>query len=311
MAHPPVHTVDFYEQEGELVGTLARFVAEGLDLGERIVLVATGPHRVRLGHALTHLGIDQLRSSGRLVMVDAQATLDTFWSDGVLDRRAFRRALATLGVPGEGPCRVFGEMVALLWESGDVAGAIELEEAWNEALDGTQVSLLCAYPSSALQDERLGEIGEVCTLHDSVRPPASYTAGPAELDSSRAGQSQVFLPLPEAVAAARHFVARALRDWRGHGLLTDASMIASELATNAVLHASTPFLLSIHQSRDAILIRIEDGEMEHAERQESQEHELSGRGMAIVQALSTRWGSDPVPAGKVVWAELATKDTHS
>jgi anti-sigma regulatory factor (Ser/Thr protein kinase) len=300
--------VDFYEREGELVGTLARFVAEGIELGERVVVVATGPHRVLLDHALRHLGIEQLRRSGRLVMVDAQTTLGTFRHHGTLDHRAFRRTLAALLGPGAEPKRVFGEMVALLWESGDVAGAIELEEMWNEALEGTRIPLLCAYPSSALQDDRLDELGEVCALHTSVRPPASYTAGPVELDSSEAGQSQVFLPLPEAVSAVRRFVARVLRDWPQQWLLTDASTIASELATNAVLHASTPFLLSIERSPDAILIRIEDGATDHAEPRESQEHDLSGRGVAIVQALSRRWGSDPLSTGKVVWAELAAPD---
>jgi hypothetical protein len=44
-----------------------------------------------------------------------------------------------------------------------------------------------------------------------------------------------------------------------------------------------------------------------AEQQPPSRDEMTGRGMAIVDALSRRWGCDTLPAGKVVWAELAAQ----
>ena len=50
------------------------------------------------------------------------------------------------------------------------------------------------------------------------------------------------------------------------------------------------------------------GEHGRAEQQDPTSHEMGGRGMAIVDALSQRWGCDELPAGKVVWAELIAKN---
>ena len=53
---------------------------------------------------------------------------------------------------------------------------------------------------------------------------------------------------PESVALARAFVADELRDNRLPGLVDEAQLVASELATNAVRHAETPFVVSIERN---------------------------------------------------------------
>jgi hypothetical protein len=83
--------------------------------------------------------------------------------------------------------------------------------------------------------------------------------------------------------------------------------VASELATNAVLHADSPFRVSVDRSIGVVCIAIQDAVEGLAEQQPPSRDEMTGRGMAIVNALSRRWGCDALPAGKVVWAELAAK----
>jgi anti-sigma regulatory factor (Ser/Thr protein kinase) len=276
--------------------------------------VATDEHRAALDGALRREGVDaeEQRAAGLLLTVDARATLDTILHDGVPDAARFVETASLLieHADHDGtPLRIFGEMVALLWELGDVAGALELEELWNDLLEERTFTLLCAYPTSALGDARLGDVSEVCALHSSVRPPSGYATGTPAAHATRAEFSQVFLPVPEAVAAVRRFVAEVLHHWHEPDLVPDASLVVSELATNAVLHASSPFRVSVDRSIGVVCVAIQDVTPEPAEQQDTGGQDASGRGMVIVEALSRRWGCDALPTGKVVWAELAATGT--
>ena len=308
------HTVTFYEQDAELAEVLTRFVAEGLALGERVIVVATAPHRTALDAALRDQGIDpdEQRAAGHLTTVDARATLDAILLDGVPNMQQFvsmAGGMITDALKDGARVRAYGEMVALLWELGDVSAALELEELWNALQEDHEFELLCAYPTSALGDARLGDVSEVCALHTQVLPPSGYASGTPAADATIAEYSQVFLPVPEAVAAVRRFVTEVLTRWREHDLVTDATLVASELATNAVLHASSPFRVSVDRSVGVICISIQDSTSDPAEPQDASHHDGSGRGMLIVEAIARRWGSDSLPTGKVVWAELATTST--
>ncbi len=254
----------------------------------------------------------QERESGRLVVFDARETLDSILVDGVLDADRFGTTVVRMihDARSDGRrVRAFGEMVALLWEVGDVTGALDLEERWTRLQDETPFELLCAYPTSALGDARLSDVNDICAAHSGVLPPASYAAGSPAADATIAEYSQVFLPVPEAVAAVRRFVTEALRRWGERTLGMDASLVASELATNAVLHASSPFRVSIDRSVGVVCISVQDVTPDPASPQDSTSHDASGRGMMIVDALARRWGCDALPTGKVVWAELATSST--
>jgi anti-sigma regulatory factor (Ser/Thr protein kinase) len=311
---PPQHAVSFYERDAELVETLARFVDEGLVRDERVIVVATEAHRNGLDALLLDHGVDtaQERDSGRLVVLDARETLDLILVDGALDADGFVANVTTMvhDARSDGRrVRAFGEMVALLWEVGDVTGALDLEERWTRLQDEMPFELLCAYPTSALGDARLGDVNDICAAHSGVLPPASYAAGSPAADATIAEYSQVFLPVPEAVAAVRRFVTEALRRWGERTLEMDASLVASELATNAVLHASSPFRVSIDRSVGVVCLSVQDVTPDPASPQDSTSHDGSGRGMMIVDALARRWGCDALPTGKVVWAELATSST--
>jgi anti-sigma regulatory factor (Ser/Thr protein kinase) len=313
---PPAtaHVVSFYEHDAELITTLLRFVDEGLTLGERTVVIATAPHRAALSGELAGISVDadECQASGRLIMLDAAATLAWLLVDGAIDRGRLADLAGRLieDARRDGVAlRAFGEMVALLWEVGDVTGALELEEYWCDLVEEHDFELLCAYPTSALGDARLGDVSEICALHTSVLPPASYEAGTPSADATIAEYSQVFLPVPEAVAAVRRFVTEALQRWGEHDLIIDATLVVSELATNAVLHASSPFRVSVDRSVGVVCLAIQDIAPDHAQHRGFEGQDLSGRGMVIVEALSRRWGCDSLPTGKVVWAELATSST--
>ncbi|WP_262699889.1 MULTISPECIES: ATP-binding protein [Streptomyces] len=123
----------------------------------------------------------------------------------------------------------------------------------------------------------------------------------------------------ESVRIARRSVAATLRAWGLKDLVDDARLIASELTTNAILHTARPipdpeqrgcFRLKVERRSDH-LVRISTFDRSHSVPRVVQTAETaeSGRGMAVVAAVSYRWGIDPKPWGKGVWAECALKTT--
>ena len=305
------HAVSFYERDPDAVEAIAEYVVEGLRCGESVVVVATEAHRTAVDDALRGRGVDPLtaRTTGRYVTQDAAETMSTFMVGGSPDRVRF---MATVGsmldrVAARGSdVRAFGEMVALLWDEGNVTAALELESLWNDLAHTHEFSLLCAYPTSVLDNGRLGEVREVCALHSAVRAPQDYGVPPTPSGTVESAQScQVFLPVPQAVAAARQFASSVLHGWGYDALAVDACLVMSELATNAVVHAGSPFRAFIHRTPGALLIAVKDAGGGTAKFPVGTATGPGGRGLGIVEILADRWGCDALPDGKVVWAEFA------
>lgn len=306
------HAVNFYDDEVEAVASIARYVAEGLTNGERVVVLATPAHRRALDLLLEQtVDLAWARRTARYLAFDAAGTLDTFMSDGSPDRDRFMACIGGIVAAARADgstVRAFGEMVALLWDEGNVTGAIELESLWNDLAQHYPFSLLCAYHTSAFDDARLVDIGRVCDLHSSVLAPTSYDADPDAshpyTDAVGDLHSEVFLPVPEAVPALRRFVTAVMELWGEEHLVWDATLVASEMATNAVRHGESPFRAVISRNAGVIRIGIEDIGPGWPAHRNARLDDLDGRGVAIVEALSHRWGCDKSPDGKITWAEL-------
>ncbi len=178
------HFVLFYDSDSYLTESMRHFVVGGLRNGENTVVVATKAHREQLEIALEEAGIDvcAARSEGRYLPSDAAATLSEFMVGGDLDPALFDKTIGQV-IPhaskGGRSLRVFGEMVALLWDEGNILAAIRLEELWNSIMEAQPFALMCAYPMSCFS--RAGDteqFNEVCDRHDRVLPTEGY----AQLD---------------------------------------------------------------------------------------------------------------------------------
>jgi anti-sigma regulatory factor (Ser/Thr protein kinase) len=116
-----------------------------------------------------------------------------------------------------------------------------------------------------------------------------------------------------AAAQGRHFITEQLTAWQLHGRLTDrVKLLTSELITNAVRHAPPP--LRIHLAVDADRLRVEvyDSSATPPALTRPDFHHRGGRGVWLVDAMSSRWGHHLHPPGKAVWFEidLATAEDH-
>ncbi len=297
------HAVQFYDLDEQLVSAVGRYLVDGLREGAVAIVIATEPHRLAIDPELESAGLDpaQLRADGSLVMLDAAGTLAAFRPEGRLDRDAFHRVVGSVvrGAAATGrPVLAFGEMVALLWEAGDVGGAIELEKLWNELGEQAKFSLLCGYRSTSVCDPRHAEaLEQVCHLHSAVldAPPAHVPC----VVSAR------FDPDPSAPGGARRLLVDALGGWEPHpDLLSDAQLVVSELASNAVRHARTPFTVTVRCDRAGVEIAVEDTSPAQPVVCDADPDALSGRGLRLIATLAEAWGIEWTAAAKTVWARL-------
>ena len=103
-----------------------------------------------------------------------------------------------------------------------------------------------------------------------------------------------------------------LVDWACGDVIDDANLIATELATNAVLHTRDGFAVVLtRRPEGTIRIAVRDASLVRPRPRRAGPFEGSGRGLRIVDALATAWGVDPLSDGKVVWAELRRPSPHS
>ncbi|MFJ7318296.1 ATP-binding protein [Streptomyces sp. NPDC101062] len=114
--------------------------------------------------------------------------------------------------------------------------------------------------------------------------------------------------IPESARAARRLTHLALSAWGMGGARDAAEIVVSELLTNAVLHArrDSVRVTVTRLGEERVQVAVVDLSREHPEPRPAGSNEESGRGLEIVDALSRgRWGVEPLPWGKCVWAELS------
>ena len=185
--------------------------------------------------------------------------------------------------------------------------------------------------------------GPVMKMSPGTRPARSsrFDPGPGNGQTSSAGKIAAAAPpgkpghpdisprfrrsfagQPEQVAQARHFVQGALA---GCPAVTDAVLLTSELATNAVQHSATgrggAFVVAISHAPGRVRVTVADGGSATHPAVAPADDELacSGRGLLLVDDISERWGyagasdnriaggaeAGPREPGGAVWFELA------
>lgn len=289
------HAVQFYEHDLELVHAVGCYFADAINAGAVVIVIATDAHRRGFDAELEARGISGAgaRRNGTIVWLDAERATAGVTVDGRVDPVAFDRVIGDVvrsAVSTGRPVSAYGEMVALLWGAGDVVGAIELERLWNELSDELHFDLLCGYQTDSASDSpRTDAVGHICALHSSVSRTASRRF-PAHVRSP---------------GAARRFVAEALRGWGyERALLDTAQLVTSELATNAVVHSHNQFSVLIAAGGSAVRISVRDCNAVTPAPLPPDPDAITGRGLQLVGAVASDWGTELAPDGKTVWAEL-------
>ncbi len=186
------HLVEFYETEAFLVETVCEFLVPSLSEGDSAIVVATAAHRHEFERALEGAGIDVAAAvrEGRYVALEARDVLSRFMAGGSPDASLFAQTIGAVmdcAAAGGRRMRVYGEMVALLWDDGDMASAIALEDLWNDIGEVRTFELLCAYPMRAFDDPAsAAAFKQICDQHTSVIPSEGYSLLAGEEERTRA-----------------------------------------------------------------------------------------------------------------------------
>ena len=110
---------------------------------------------------------------------------------------------------------------------------------------------------------------------------------------------------PESVPAARRFATGVLRGVSADTLEV-VELMVSELATNCIRHTDSGFELSITRKGGDIRVEATDGAGGRPQMRSPKPTDPSGRGLKIIDMLSSEWGVDHHPAiGKTVWFTVA------
>jgi hypothetical protein len=285
------HVVQFYGREEELAERVTDYLLGALDSGGVAIVIATAEHRREFETRLGQAGVDlpAARDDGSYLALDAGQTLRELMAADGLDSAAFDRVIgAVVRRSGAGGrlVRAFGEMVALLWDDGLVNDAAQLEAMWDELGRRHPFSLFCGYRADSVTRD-IDTFAEVCRLHE-------------EIVGSRSGTTRTFALSREAPAAARHFTLATLDIWGASDLATDAALVVTELAANAILHARSAFTVILSAHGDLLRISVRDADPLADGLRAAPLH-----GLAAVDALASRWGVESLgSAGKTVWVDL-------
>jgi serine/threonine-protein kinase RsbW len=113
-------------------------------------------------------------------------------------------------------------------------------------------------------------------------------------------------PKPASVRAARVFTADALgNDGVESSVIELAVLLVSELVTNATVHAESKVRVTVHVDSHWVRVEVDDEGPGAARRRRLTSNRLQGRGLAVVDRLSTDWGTDRHQGHKTVWFEIA------
>jgi GAF domain-containing protein/anti-sigma regulatory factor (Ser/Thr protein kinase) len=129
----------------------------------------------------------------------------------------------------------------------------------------------------------------------------------------RVGNDELILDgQADDVPRARRYAAAALQGGPAEVLLGDVELVVSELVTNALLHAGPPASLRVvlptPEGSEPVTVRVEVRDpMRTAPMRAIATHlSMTGRGIALIEALASSWGVEQDGTGKVVWTELST-----
>ncbi|MDN4171537.1 ATP-binding protein [Nocardioides sp. SOB77] len=284
-----------------------------------LAVVAGGPAVVRAALALSEGGGRRLRFVDSVAALE-QADLDWCHVDAYDDV-----PLTTVVRTGEvvsGGLEEFGDRYATYLQRQRDRGVAALAALPLPGTGSPIGGLLVFFGDRSALDER-----RLATLH-SIARRASDAVRRVRLVSGRQGSDAVpeepavpegaltasvlLESSPRATGAARRFLRERLHAWDVEGeVVDDAQLCLSELVTNAVVHAGTASELRVVLDGGVLTVTVRDlgglGKPSAGEPHPSEDLDplrVYGRGLQLVDALSTRWGSERDATGTTVWFAL-------
>ncbi|HEY4211588.1 MAG TPA: MEDS domain-containing protein [Steroidobacteraceae bacterium] len=211
-AGPRDHIVQLYQDQQFLNRAVCRFAAGAIANGEGVILVPTVAHWEAFQPRLEAEGVDvkAAQGSGQLTIVDADELLPRFMKDAMPDAPVFLGLAADVIAKARGESRYpkvrwWGEMVNVLWEQGNVAASMSLEDQFDRLAKHHEIAIFCSFVMDNFNSE----------VHSRLLP--------------RLGQNHSHLIPVEDYARLERAVIDALRQTVG---ANDAQVLEQQLLSN-------------------------------------------------------------------------------
>lgn len=168
---PGTHGVRFNVDAPSRYDAIAEFLTAGTDTSDPLVLVARPETCAGVAALLASGRFGPPVSPERVRFVDAAEALSAFTDGDVVDiARAEAMFLALIAEvrarEPRGTIRLYGEIVDLLCERGDFAGALALEAICaNLFVAEPRLAVLCCYARARFDGADAGHFSAVCELH--------------------------------------------------------------------------------------------------------------------------------------------------
>ncbi|WUH23668.1 ATP-binding protein [Streptomyces sp. NBC_00448] len=120
------------------------------------------------------------------------------------------------------------------------------------------------------------------------------------------GYSETLPCVVESAEIARQLVRTVLSAWGLDDLVPDGTLIVTELVANAAQHTRGPLIRVTVDRPSSAIVRIGVVDRSHTlpQLRQPDSDDERGRGLALVDSLTERWGTDRLPLGKRVWGVL-------
>ena len=138
--------------------------------------------------------------------------------------------------------------------------------------------------------------------------PYGTHACPSGMGSPR--QLRMTLPaVSNSVRLSRYATRAVLTAWQLSQVDEAATLLVSELVTNAVRHArgTDVIMVDLYAGSTWLRIEVQDTDRHWPQPRIPDGFDESGFGFILVDALASNWGVRETEAGKAVWAELDTR----
>lgn len=186
------------------------------------------------------------------------------------------------------------------------AGMDRLHRAVNNFLETRALEAPRKWSPDDVADEVLRSIAEVPDREDDMAVlvlqylPSSISS---RADSNKSVRRHLASTASSA-GVARRFAADVMHDWGVDELVDPVGLCVSELVTNALIHTATELELTLELTDRLIHVAVIDQSDRMPVARDSTDQDTSGRGLQIVEALSSSWGVEPLGFGKAVWFEV-------
>ncbi len=110
---------------------------------------------------------------------------------------------------------------------------------------------------------------------------------------------------PSSVRLLRRYAVRTAVELGWVDVADTVALLVSEVATNALVHGAGRVRVRVQPTTSGLRVEVHDEDSTLPSRRQATPLDEGGRGIALVDALSSGWGAETTPDGKTVWFEVA------